>query len=108
MTSSRSSCANGSFPTPSWTRSSRRASRARRRGDYRFAGDDVENIIWTLRALGTRNEWEALQVEDAIRILAGVEDGGYSFKRQPGLRVFDRCALYALRAARRAVPSLAV
>ena len=77
-------------------------------GDYRFAGDDVENIIWTLRALGTRNEWEALQVEDAIRILAGVEDGGYSFKRQPGLRVFDRCALYALRAARRAVPSLAV
>ena len=77
-------------------------------GDYRFAGDDVENIIWTLRVLGTRNEWEALQVEDAIRILAGCEDGGYSFKRQPGLRVFDRCALYALRAARRAVPSLAV
>ena len=55
-------------------------------GDYRFAGDDVEHIVWTLRALGTENEVEAMQVEDAIRTLAGWTDGGKSFKRRPGLR----------------------
>ena len=55
-------------------------------GDYRFAGDDVEHIVWTLRYLGTKNEVEAMQVEDAIRTLAGWTDGGKSFKRRPGLR----------------------
>ena len=55
-------------------------------GDYRFAGDDVEHIVWTLRFLGTKNEVEAMQVEDAIRTLAGWTDGGKSFKRRPGLR----------------------
>ena len=27
-------------------------------GDYRFAGDDVEHIVWTFTLLGTENEVE--------------------------------------------------
>jgi hypothetical protein len=51
-------------------------------GDDRYCGDDVEHIVWWLRALGTKDEAEALQVETIIRYLTDCECG-WTFQRRP-------------------------